>query len=214
MADLTLDILAAQWRHGNQHVPGLLEGIVAAAPAVFPKYGLTSALLVAHFMAMASEEAGQGLEMTENMNYSAERLREVFPTHFTPTMADRCAHNPRMIADICYGGRMGNAPPPSNDGWNYRGQGLTQVTGREGVALLQRELDAHQAGFNVLEHPELICEPATTLECGVADWVACGCLEPAGKDDIVTETRRLNGGLNGLAERRRQLGLWKHALGV
>jgi putative chitinase len=212
--DLSVEILSERWPHGNQHIAGLIEGIVTAAPAVFPKYGLDTPLVIAHFLAMASEEAGQGLEMLENMNYSAERLREVFPTHFTPTMAERCAHNPRMIADIAYGGRMGNAAPPSNDGWNYRGAGLTQVTGRDGVAELQKVLDAHSAGFNVLQNPELICSPATTLECGVADWIACGCLEPAKRDDIHTETRRLNGGLNGLAERERQLALWKRALEI
>jgi putative chitinase len=51
-------------------------------------------------MAQASEECGQGLEMIENMNYSAERLVEVFPRHFTPAMAAGAAHNPRMIANI------------------------------------------------------------------------------------------------------------------
>lgn len=209
---LTIEIMRNRWVNGNQHVPGLLEGIVATAPVVFQKYGLDTPLVVAHAMAQFSEECGQGLEMIENMNYTAKRLREVFPTHFTPTMAVRYAHNPRMIADIAYGGRMGNAPPPSDDGWNFRGAGLSQVTGREGFAKLQALLDKRDAGFNVLDNPELIIDPDHTLECGVADWVTCGCLGPAARDDIVAETRALNGGLNGLAERRRQLVLWKREL--
>lgn len=211
---LTIDMMRRRWPHGDAHVPGLMEGIVAAAPTVLEKYGVTTPLELAHLMAQASEECGQGLEMIENMNYTAARLREVFPTHFTPTMAERWAHNPKVIAEIAYGGRMGNAPPPSEDGWLYRGAGLTQVTGRDGYKALQGALEAHGADFDILANPELITSPAHTLECGVADWVVCGCLPFAARDDIVGETRHLNGGLNGLAERERQLRLWKVELGI
>jgi putative chitinase len=211
---LTIEIMQRRWPHGDQHIPGLLEGIVAAAPAVFAKYGLLSPLLVAHAMAQFSEECGQGLEMIENMNYSAERLLQVFPTHFTPAMAQRSAHNPEVIGEIAYGGRMGNAPPPSTDGFVFRGAGLSQVTGRKGVAKLQDFLNKQGAGFDILENPQLIIDPAHALECGVADWIVCGCLPFAEKDDIAGETRALNGGLNGLAERRRQLALWKPELSV
>lgn len=209
---LTIETLRKRWPNGDQHIPGLIEGIVNSAPVVFSRYGLTSSLTIAHFMAQASEECGCGLEMIENMNYTAQRLLEVFPTHFTPSMASRWAHNPRMIADIAYGGRMGNAPPPSDDGWKFRGAGLSQVTGREGATKLQAMLDKNNAGFSILDNPELIIDPAHTLECGVADWIVCGCLPHAVKDDIVGETKALNGGLNGLAERRRQLALWKRDL--
>jgi putative chitinase len=209
---LTIEMMRRRWPHGDQHIPGLIEGIVAAAPVVFPKYGVTTPLAIAHFMAQASEECGQGLEMIENMNYSADGLLNTFPTHFTPAMAARCAHNPRMIADIAYGGRMGNAPPPSDDGFNFRGAGLSQVTGREGYAKLQAFLKDHGDDFDILQNPELIIDPAHTLECGVADWIVCGCLPHAERDDLIGETRALNGGLNGLDERRRQLTLWKQEL--
>jgi putative chitinase len=206
---LTLEIMQRRWPNGNQHIPGLLEGIIDAAPAVFSKYGLTSPLAVAHAMAQFSEESGQGLEMIENMNYSAQGLLKVFPTHFTPAMADRWAHNPEVIGEIAYGGRMGNAPPPSTDGFVFRGAGLSQVTGRNGVSKLQDFLNKNGAGFDILQNPALIIDPAHTFECGVADWVLCGCLPHAQNDDIVGETKALNGGLNGLDERRRQLALWK-----
>ena len=214
MTDLTIDIMRRRWPQGDQHIPGLIEGIVASAPVVFPKYGVTSSLAIAHFMAQASEECGQGLEMIENINYSAEGLLKTFPRHFTPAMAARAAHNPRMIADIAYGGRMGNAPPPSDDGFNFRGAGLSQVTGRDGYAQLQAFLKDHGDDFDILQDPELIIDPALTLECGVADWIVCGCLPLAEKDDLIGETRALNGGLNGLDERQRQLALWKPELGL
>ncbi len=211
---ITLENLQHLWRNGDQHVPGLIEGIAAAAPAVFPKYDVTSDIAIAHAMAQFSEECGAGLEMAENGNYSANRLLQVFPTHFTRSMAISSAHNPRRVFDIAYGGRMGNAPPPSDDGYNFRGRGLSQVTGREGYAKLQAFLKEKGLDIDIMADPGLISDPQYTLECGVADWVLCGCLPYAEKDDIVGETRRLNGGLNGLADRRAWLVRWKRELGI
>lgn len=211
---LTLPILKHQWPHGNQHVPGLMEGIVSSAPTVFPKYGLDTPLVIAHFMAQASEECGQGLEMVENGNYSEQGLLSTFPTHFTPAMAARAAHNPRMVFDIAYGGRMGNAAPPSDDGFNFRGRGLSQVTGREGYKKLAEFLAKNGLQLDLIGNPDLVNDPAHTLECGVADFILCGCLPFAKKDDVLGVTKHLNGGTNGLAERKRQLLLWKPALGV
>jgi putative chitinase len=224
---LTLEMMRRRWPHGNQHIPGLIEGIVTSAPAVIERYGLAKsgklALVLAHAMGQFSEECGCGLEMIESLNYTAARLREIFPTHFTPSMAERWAHNERMIGEIAYGGRMGNTPPPSTDGFDFRGAGLSQVTGKgshappkppEGYAALQKKLDEMNAGFSILNDPGLIIDPALTFECGIADWIVCGCLPHAERDDILGETRALNGGLNGLSERRRQIGLWKKEFGI
>jgi putative chitinase len=221
---LTLQIISKLWPHGDQHIPGLMAGIVASASEVLDRYGISKLanprLVLAHMMGQFSEECGQGLEMIESLNYTAARLREVFPTHFTPSMAQRWAHNERMIGEIAYGGRMGNAPPPSTDGYDFRGAGLSQVTGRgihpngelEGCAALQKKLDEMHAGFNILENPALIISPEHTFECGVADYIVCGCLPHAEHDDTLGETRALNGGTNGLAERERQIALWKREL--
>ena len=211
---LTLDIMKTRWPHGDQHLPGLLEGVVSAAPKVFEKYGLTTPLLVAHAMGQFSEECGQGLEMQENLNYSAEMLMKVFPTHFTPSMAQRWAHNPEGIGEIAYGGRLGNAPPPSTDGYVFRGAGLSQLTGRANFSKLQVLLEENGAAFDIVQTSAAIVDPAHAFECGVADWVLCGCMPFAKKDDIHGETKALNGGLNGLAERSRQIALWKVSLGA
>ena len=100
---------------------------------------------------------------------------------------------------------MGNSPPPSTDGYVFRGSGLSQVTSRDGVSKLQDFLKKNGADFDILQNPPLIIDPTHALECGVADWVLCGCLPFAEKDDIVGETKALNG----LPERQRQLALWK-----
>jgi putative chitinase len=197
------------WPHGDQHVPGLIEGIATSAPAVFEKHKIETPLTIAIMMAQFSEECGAGLEMEENMNYTAERLLQVFPRHFTPRLAAQAAHNPRMVADIAYGGRMGNAPPPSDDGYNFRGRGLSQVTGRDGYAAL-----AKATGLDLTDNPSLLSSPDYALECGVADFVLCGCLPFAEKGDVLSVTKHLNGGTNGLAERVRWTGLWKRELGA
>jgi putative chitinase len=197
------------WPHGDQHIPGLVEGIAKSADAVFIKYGTASPLVVAMMFGQFSEECGAGLEMEENGNYTAQRLLQVFPTHFTAGMAQRAAHNPRLVFDIAYGGRMGNAPPPSDDGYNFRGRGLPQVTGREGYAKL-----AAKTGLPLTEHPELLSDPDHALECGVADFVLCGCLPFARNGDVLNVTKRLNGGYNGLADRRTWTARWKRELGI
>lgn len=204
------------WPHGDHVVPGLIAGTIAAAPAVFTKYGFDSDLLVAHAMAQFSEECGAGVEMMENMNYSAARLLQVFPTHFTYSQAISMQHQPRQIADQAYGSRMGNQTG-TDDGWNFRGQGFSQLTGRSNYVALSK-----RSGLDLINHPELIHDPKTALECGVADFVMCGCLPYAQRDDLVGVSSELNVGhyvsdpnhINGFSLRRQWLGLWKHALGV
>lgn len=207
---LTLELLQRMWPHGDSHVTGLVEAIASQAPDVFPRYGIDSDLVVAHFMAQWSEECGAGIEVTENMNYSAQGLMRTWPTRFGRDRANKFAHNPQMIAEAVYGGRMGNAPPPSHDGWDFRGRGLSQLTGRENYERVGEALK-----LDLADEPDLANDPAHALEVAVYDTVqVCHCLEPARGDDVVAVTRALNGGLIGLPDRRAWLKRWKVALGA
>jgi putative chitinase len=197
------------WPNGDAKIPGLREGIAASAQGVFAKYAIASPLLVAHVMAQISHECGAGREVVENLNYTAGRMMQVWPSRFpTMAMAAPYAGNPRALANKVYNGRMGNAPG-SDDGWNFRGRGASQTTGREGYARL-----AKATGLDLVHHPDLVNDPAHFLECGVADFILCGCLPFAGADDVLNVTRRLNGGTVGLAQRRAWLAKWKAALGT
>src|SRR5580704_16777167 len=101
MADpLPLDVLKRLWPAGDQHVPNLMEGMSASAAEVFEKYGIGDVRTAAIVMGQFSEECSAGCEMQENMNYTAQRLREVFPSHFTVSLAAKAAHNPEMIGEI------------------------------------------------------------------------------------------------------------------
>lgn len=203
------------WPHGDSVVPGLRDGVARTAPKVFPKYGITTSLVVAHVMAQFSEESGGGTEMVENMNYSAARLLKVFPTHFTPAQAIAMQHNPQLIADQAYNGRMGNRIG-TDDGWNFRGQGFSQLTGRDNYIALSKV-----TGLDLVNHPEFLRDPEHALDCAVGDFVMCGCLPYASKDNLIGVSSMLNVGhfvanpasINGYSMRAAQLNLWKHALG-
>jgi putative chitinase len=205
---LTINILGQLWPHGDAKIPGLMNGIATAAPTIFPKYGLTSDLLVAHAMAQFSEECGAGTEVEENLNYSAQGLINTWPSRFNPAKAAQFAGHAQQIANEVYNGRMGNAPN-SNDGWNFRGRGGSQLTGRDNYFKLGQRLS-----LDLLGNSALVNDPAHFLECAVADFIQCGCLPFAIHDDISGVTYHLNGGYIGLSKRTDWLARWKAALGV
>lgn len=192
------------------HAPApLIAGIVDRAPGDLPKYHLDAPLVTAHFMAQVSEECGAGTEIVENLNYThAERIAAVWPSRFTVESAQAFVRNPKALADKVYNGRMGNAIG-SDDGWNFRGRGACQTTGRVGYATL-----GAKTGLDLLNYPDLVNDPAHFLECGAADFIICGCLVPALADDVRTVTRRLNGGYTNLDDRIAWLATWKQALNV
>jgi putative chitinase len=197
------------WPNGDENVPGLRRGMIASAPRVFEKYGISSPLLVAHVMAQGSLECGAGHEVAENLSYTAQRMRQVWPSRF-PTLgsAEPYAHNPKALADKVYNGRMGNRPG-TDDGYNFRGLGFSQTTGRDEYERLGK-----LTGLDLVNHPELLIDPAHFLECGVANFILCGCLPFAKADDVVNVTKHLNGGTNGLADREAWLAKWKAELGT
>jgi putative chitinase len=209
MSELTLVALQRHWSHGNSIVPGLIEGIIAAAPIVFQKYGL-NALAQAHFMGQASLESGCGTEMTENLSYTAGRLCAVWPHHFNAVNAAHYAHNPEKLGNFIYEpplhNDLGNRPN-SGDGFAFRGRGLSQVTGRAGYAKL-----GGKVSVDLITHPELVNDPAHALECGVADFVICGCLPYALADNLHMVTQHLNGGQTDADQRKVYTAIWKREL--
>ena len=195
------------WPRGDSRVPGLVVGIARSSKDVFARYGITTPNLVAHVMAQISHECGAGHDVVENMNYTAQRVMQVWPSRF-PTLASAqpYAGNPRALANKVYNGRMGNRSR-SDDGWNFRGRGGAQATGREGYKRVKTA-----TGLDVIAQPDLLIDPRHFLNCAVSDFINCGCLPYAAADDVVGVTRRLNGGAIGLAERKVWLATWKREL--
>jgi putative chitinase len=201
------------WPNGDQKIPGLRAGIIASAPRVLSLYGISSPLVLAHVMAQISHECGAGHDVVENLNYTAKRMTEVWPSRF-PTLASAApyAGNPRELANKVYNGRMGNRPG-SDDGWTFRGRGGSQTTGREGYERVKK-----QTGIDVVSNPDLINDPRYFLLCAVSDFINCGCLPYAKMDDIGAVSAALNVGdpakvskVVGLPERKAWLAKWKAA---
>jgi putative chitinase len=165
----------------------------------FPAYEITTPLRLAHFMAQTHVESMGYTRLVESLNYSAKRLTQVWPGRF-PSLAAAApfANNPEALANKTYGGRMGNTQP--GDGWRYIGRSIKQITGRENYAKC-----AVRTGLDLLNHPELAADPEHSVHIACDYW-GSRCINPlADADDIVAVTKAINGGLNGLPDRKAQL---------
>ena len=200
---------AALNRHWPYAAHSLVEGIAASAPAVFAKYGLDTATAQADFLAQVSEETGAGTEVEENLNYTAERLVQVWPSRF-PALAAAApyAHNPRLLADTVYGGRMGNVAG-SDDGWRYRGRGLIQETGHDNYAA-----EAQQTGLDCVANPDMLIDPTHCLEFACSFWLRAGLTPVANAGNFKLETLRLNGGYTNWSTREQWRAVWREELGA
>lgn len=201
------------WPNGDEKIAGLRAGMIETAGAVFEKHGIISKLVLAHIMAQASHECGAGHDVEENLSYTAQRICAVWPSRFgSPADALPYQRNPRALGNKVYGSRMGNRPG-TDDGYNFRGRGGCQTTGRDGYAAL-----AKATGLDLLNNPGLVNDPKNFMECLVAEFILCGCLPYAQKDAVVEVSGMLNVGhvvaadkIIGLPEREVWLKKWKDA---
>ena len=183
--------------------PEILAAVVAAAPAM-EAAGINTPLRLAHFLAQIAHETGGFGRLEESLNYSAARLCQVWPKRF-PTLgaAQPYALKPQALAIKVYGGRLGNRPAPSLDGWTFRGSGGIMTTGAANYA---------DAGHR--ETPEALREPGPAMAAAVLYWRKRGCNAPADRDDIDAVSIAVNGGTIGLAERKAYLAASKRAIGA
>jgi putative chitinase len=168
-------------------------------------------LRLAHFMAQLLHETDGLANQIESLNYSAERLPQVWPARFKPTgpldPAD-FAHNQQKLGNEVYGGRMGNTGP--NDGFTYRGRGLLQLTGKDSYREATATLRAQDpAAPDFLEMPDAVFGAQWCLAVAAAEWASKGCNAHADVDDIRKVTKAINGGLIGLSDRMERLRLTK-----
>jgi putative chitinase len=166
--------------------------------AAMGAWGINTHRRAAMFLAQVAHESGECRHLIENLNYSAEALLRTWPSRFDPAMAHHYARQPEAIANIAYAGRMGNGDRASGDGWRYRGRGLIQVTGRGNY---------REAGdvlkLPLLDQPDLLLEPRYAAASAAWFFVVRGnCIPAADLGDIDAVTYRINGGRNGIDDRR------------
>lgn len=192
-----------------------------AGNELLAQHGVTTPLRLAHFLAQVMHETG-GLRIEEESgNYSAERLVEVFggPRHgVTAAEASEIARKPERIFERVYGiaglnnpkilaRDLGNTNP--GDGYKYRGRGILQTTGRGNYRRM-----GQKCGVDFEAHPDLVLSAEHAIKPALAEWSEGNLNSAADRDDIVAITRKINGGLNGLADRRKWLAKIKRVVGI
>lgn len=162
------------------------------------EFGIGTRLRKAAFLAQVGHESGGFTRFVENLNYSAERLRKVFPKRFpNDEIANAHAHQPEKLGNFIYANRIGNGPPESGDGFRYRGRGAIQLTGRENYRKFGLAV-----GLDLERNPDLASDPGVAYRTAAAFWKSKGCNELADRPDFTEITKRINGGVVGLAERQ------------
>lgn len=158
--------------------------------------GITDPKERAMFMAQMDHESGGFRSMEENLKYSADGLMKTFPRHYK-SMADaqRDAGNPEAIANRVYGGRLGNTG--AGDGYKFRGRGMIQLTGKANYEEAGKAL-----GLDLANNPDLAADPDVAAKIATWYWQSKGVGQAARQGDVTSATRRINGGVNGLADRQ------------
>tara|TARA_B110000503_G_scaffold122306_1_gene186754 strand:- start:4 stop:615 length:612 start_codon:yes stop_codon:yes gene_type:complete len=172
--------------------PGTMKAVMA--------YFKLTPIRAAHFFAQTSHETGGYKLFTENLNYSATGLQGIFGKYFPGNLEESYARQPEKIASRVYASRMGNGDEASKDGWKFRGRGALQLTGKANYEAFAKYLNKPE----IMENPDLV---ATTYSFESAMfffdknklWSICdqGITDAA----ILSLTKRINGGTNGLDDR-------------
>ena len=166
---------------------------------ILPDYDISTPQRVAAFIAQAAHESGGFTALHENLNYRPETLQKVFPKYFpTADIANQYAHNPEMIANRVYANRMGNSDEASGDGFRYCGRGLIQLTGKSNYQAF-----ADSIGIAVEQVPDFLQTFEGAVQSACWFWEANNLNQYADSGDILTMTKRINGGTIGLEDRQK-----------
>ena len=178
------------------HIP---DSVIAQIPDTAAKFNITNNLRLAHFLAQCGHESGGFKAVSENVNYSAAGLKNIFGKYFPGNLSESYARNPQKIASRVYGNRMGNGPEESGDGYKFRGRGFIQLTGKNNYTQFTKFI-----GEDCVSNPDLV---ATKYPLASAAfffdsnklWAICD--KGADNATITAVTKRVNGGTIGLADR-------------
>ena len=174
---------------------------------ILPEYEITTPQRVAAFLAQCAHESGGFVFLKENLNYKAASLRKVFPKYFPDdATAARYAGKGEMIANRVYANRMGNGPEESGDGFRYCGRGLIQLTGKNNYTFFAGSLD-----IPVEEASEYLQTFEGAVQSACFFWEQNKLNQWADAGDILTLTKRINGGTIGLEDRIKH---YEHALHI
>jgi putative chitinase len=192
------------------------EKWVDAVAAACQEFNINTPQRIAGFLSQCAHESGGFERLQENLNYSADGMAGIWPKRFAVLGPDKkpvkkdgknqpnkfalaLHRKPEMIANVVYSGRMGNGPTESGEGWKYRGRGLKQLTGKDNHRACSEGL-----GVDLVENPDLLLEPIYAARSAAWFWSANKCNVFADAKDIEGLTKRINGGLIGIDDRKKR----------
>ena len=175
------------------------DSVVSQIPDTAAKFNITTPLRLSHFLAQCGHESGGFKALVENLNYGSKGLLGTFPKYFNLTTAIQYERKPEMIASKVYGGRMGNGPESTKDGYKFRGRGYIQLTGKDNYTAFDKFVTE-----NIIESPDFV---ATKYPLMSAAWFFDKnklwdvCDKGATTEVVTAVTKRVNGGVIGLVDR-------------
>jgi len=178
------------------HIP---DSVIAQIPDTAAKFGITTPLRLAHFLAQCGHESGGFKAVSENLNYSADGLKKIFGKYFPGNLNESYARNPQKIANRVYSSRMGNGDEASGEGFKFRGRSYVQLTGKSNYSAFDKFVDD-----DILANPDLV---ATKYPLMAAAWFFWKnnlwsiCDQGATDQVVASVTKRVNGGFIGLQDR-------------
>ena len=201
----------------NQQLKGCMKGITPQniekylpwMVQILPKYGVDTPLRLSHYLAQIGHENQNFSAYRENLNYSEDGLLKTFKSDFDTNKdkvlspaekarAKKLARKPKEIADFVYANQNGNGNESSGDGSKYIGRGAIMVTGEDNYRECSKFI------FNddrLLKNPEMLELPEYGILASMWFWTTRKLNDYADKDDIVGETKKINGGKLGLEDR-------------
>ena len=179
------------------HIP---DSVISQIPETAAKFGIDTPLRLAHFLAQCGHESGGFKATQENLNYSASGLKGIFSKYFKEAgLAEQYQRNPQKIASRVYGGRMGNGPESTGDGFKFRGRGYIQLTGKDNYTAFGKAINEDMTANpdKVATHYALLSAAWFFTKNGLHKMADGGAT-----DAVVTQiTKRVNGGTIGLPDR-------------
>jgi len=170
------------------HIP---DSVIAQIPETASKFGITTNLRLAHFLAQCALESVKFTATVENLNYSAQGLLNTFPKYFKGVDVNAFAHNKEKIGNHVYANRMGNGDEASGDGFKFRGRGYIQLTGKNNYTSFTGFI-----GDDCVANPDLVATTHPLASAGFFFnsnniWVVCD----KGADDatVFAVSQRVNG---------------------
>lgn len=201
-------------------MPKAPEAWLEVLPGELFSAGIDTLNEVSSFLAQVAHESNDFTRMEENLNYSAERMAQVWkrfstnpeekdPKKRIPNdLAHKYQKNPERLANYVYANRIGNGEEASGDGWRFHGRGPIQLTGRRNYTACGADI-----GADLVAQPELLLTPYTGIRSALWFWRIMNLDELDDDTDVRTETRKINGGETGLAHRQAEFDRIKAVLG-